>query len=52
MATQITQEQIMSPERQRGLAMLLGQRRGDDVLAYRLAARLDKAGERVRGHAA
>jgi hypothetical protein len=52
MTTQPEQLAEMSPERKRGLEMLVGQRRGDDVLAYRLAAQLEKAGERVKGHAA
>lgn len=32
--------------------MLLGQRRGDDVMAYRLATRLEQAGSRAKVHAA
>lgn len=43
---------VMSEARRLGLAMLLGQRRVDDVLAYRVAQRLGASAQRLGVRAA
>ena len=42
----------MNDPRRRGLALLLGRRRDDDLLLFRLAQRLATAAPRRRGQAA
>ncbi len=43
---------VMSEARRLGLAMLLGQRRADDLLAYRVAQRLVASSPQARVRAA
>ena len=43
---------VMSDARRLGLAMLLGQRRADDLLAYRVAQRLVGTSQQPRVRAA
>jgi hypothetical protein len=52
MKPQCQQATAIDTARQHGLAMLLGRLRGDDLLLYRTAARLQGLTQPAKGHAA